>query len=86
MMLKQALNAMTKVAATPRMNMAAPKRYYMLCNKNMVSMSLLRPSMMTFATTQTGQATAAETPASHMHRTMALDRSITSFFEKQTGQ
>ena len=31
------------------------------------------------------QAGAAETPASHMHRTMSLDSSIQSFYERQTG-
>ena len=29
---------------------------------------------------------AAETPASHMHRTMSLDQGIQSFFERQTGE
>jgi len=29
---------------------------------------------------------AAETPASHMHRTMSLDRSIKSFFDNQASQ
>ena len=29
---------------------------------------------------------AAETPATHMQRTMSLDRSVQSFYEKQTGQ
>ena len=43
---------------------------------------LIKPAMMTFSATSVQ---AAETPASHMHRTMSLDRSISSFFEKQTG-
>ena len=40
---------------------------------------------MTF-TTKTAQGAAAETPASHMHRTMSLDQGIQSFFERQTGE
>ena len=42
--------------------------------------------MMAFATAPQTRSQAAETPASHMQRTMSLDRSITSFFERQTGQ
>ena len=45
------------------------------------------PSFMNFSTlNQDKGIAAADTPATHMHRTMSLDDNIQSFFEKQTGQ
>ena len=80
-MFKQVLFSFSKAATAPKITMA-PQRALMTMNKNtaMGVNFLARPSLMSFATSPNQTAAAAETPASHMHRTMALDRSITSFF------
>lgn len=55
---------------------------FMTMKTSSKSFRLVQPVEMSFSTSPL----AAETPASHMHRTTSLDRSITSFFENQTGQ
>ena len=46
--------------------------------------SLFNTSLMAFSTTTGGAA--AETPASFMHRTLSLERTVQSFYESQTGK
>ena len=47
---------------------------YSFCSRN----------LMAFSSTASG--TAAETPASFMHRTLSLERTVQSFYESQTGK
>jgi len=83
-MFKQILGTLTKVsmsgAQQPRCLMsvagAMPTRAFMTAHKPMVNIPLLmRPSLMYFSNV-TNHPAAAETPASHMHRTMSLEGNI----------
>ena len=69
MLLKQLFNSVAKVG-TQRVPLAAiPKRNFMVQPRLMSNAFLIKPTVMNFST-------AAETPASHMHRTTTLDNRI----------
>ena len=74
------------LAKPAQLFVALPKRpLIVMFNKHTRLVPFFKPSLMTFASSERNQA-AADTPATHMHRTISLERSVLSFFERQTGR
>ena len=85
MLFKQIASSLLTKTPKSKALLALPQRAFMVKPKPLLAgLAMLRPTLMAFGTNP--RMSAADTPATHMHRTLALDKSITSFFEKQTGK